>query len=64
MNGVKRKIVFRLEVEENEFGGLTWKTTILGQKGEMNLNFANKIYDDLGIEVEHLDYETNQEILD
>ena len=58
------KIAFKIVVEENDVGGITWRTSILGQKGQISRQFAEKIYDDLGIEIEQCDYETNQLILD
>ena len=58
------KIVFRIEAEENDFGGITWKTSILGIKGIISKRLKDKIYDDLGIEVDECDIETIQEVIE
>jgi len=58
------KIVFRIEATENDFGGTSWKTTILGSKGMISQKFKDKIYEDLGIEVDELDMETIQEVIE
>ena len=58
------KVVFRIEATENDFGGVTWKTSILGVKGIPSQKFKDKIYDDLGIEYDECEIETNQEILE
>ena len=58
------KIVFRVEVEENDFGGITWTPSVLGKKGNISDEFKNRIYEDLNIDVESCDVHNPQEILD
>ena len=60
----KQKIIFRIEVEENDFGGINWTTTIIGQNKKPSHFFADKIYDDLGIEIEHCEYAILQEVIE
>jgi len=65
MKESKQKIIFRIEVVENDLGGIKWKTSIIGQKpAPITEDFKQRIYDDLNIEVDACEYSTLQEIIE
>jgi len=47
-----QKIILGLTIEENSFGGITCKHTIIDQSQEiLTEDFKERIYDDLGFEI-------------
>ncbi len=47
-----QKVVLKVEIEENGFGGITWKHSIIEQSQKMlTEDFKERIYDDLYFEI-------------
>ena len=50
-----QKVILKVEIEENGFGGLDWKNKILYQSQEMlTEDFKESICDDLESEIKYL----------
>jgi len=49
---VNQKVILKVEIEENGFGSITWKHSIIEQSQEiLTEDFKEKIYDDVGFDI-------------